>query len=89
MLIGVRGLAEEIVAGAREAGMSAAAAILAASPEEAGDILIREALAGDLILVKGSRGVKTEIVVERMKQRFHVRMDSGETKTDDVATGRC
>jgi UDP-N-acetylmuramoyl-tripeptide--D-alanyl-D-alanine ligase len=89
MLIGVRGLAEEIVAGAREAGMSAAAAILAASPEEAGDILIREALAGDLILVKGSRGVRTEIVVERMKQRFHVRVDSGETKTDDVATGRC
>ena len=88
-LIGVRGLAEEIVTGAREAGMSDAAAVFAVSPEEAGDILIREALAGDLILVKGSRGVKTETVVERMKQRFHVRVDSGETKTDDVATGRC
>lgn len=89
MLIGVRGLAEEMVAGAREAGMSPAAAVFAASPEQAADILIREALAGDLILVKGSRGVKTEIVVELMKQRFPVRVSSGETRTDDVATVRC
>jgi UDP-N-acetylmuramoyl-tripeptide--D-alanyl-D-alanine ligase len=89
MLIGVRGLAAEIVTGAREAGMSASSAIFAASPEEAGEILIREALAGDLILVKGSRGVKTENVVERMKHRFHVRVNSGETKIEDIATGRC
>jgi UDP-N-acetylmuramoyl-tripeptide--D-alanyl-D-alanine ligase len=89
ILIGVRGLAEEIVRGAREAGMSSAAAVFAASPEDAGEILIREALAGDLILVKGSRGVKTENVVERMKQRFHVRVNSGETKNEDIATGTC
>lgn len=68
LLIGVRGLASEIVAGAREAGMSAESAIFCETPYEAADVLTREARAGDLILIKGSRGVKTEIVVERMKQ---------------------
>jgi len=69
LLIGVRGLAQEIVRGAREAGMSEESAIFCETPNEAADLLTREASAGDLILVKGSRGVKTEIVVERMKQR--------------------
>ncbi len=88
-LIGVRGLAEQIVAGAREAGMSDETAVFAANPEKAAEILIGEVRAGDLILVKGSRGVKTEIVVEQMKQRFDRPADSGETKTGDAATGRC
>jgi len=88
-LIGVRGLAEETVAGAREAGMSKGAAVFAASPEDAAEIMIHEARAGDLILVKGSRGVKTEIVVERMKQRFDRPLDSSKTKSGDTATGRC
>jgi UDP-N-acetylmuramoyl-tripeptide--D-alanyl-D-alanine ligase len=88
-LIGVRGLAEEIVLGAREAGMSDDAAVFAASPEAAAEMVIGEARAGDLILVKGSRGVKTEIVVERMKQEFDRLVNSSETKTGDVATGRC
>ncbi len=68
LLIGVRGLAREIVAGAQEAGMSAETAIFCETVNEAADVLTREARAGDLVLVKGSRGVKTEIVVERMKQ---------------------
>ncbi|MFP5261153.1 MAG: UDP-N-acetylmuramoyl-tripeptide--D-alanyl-D-alanine ligase [Blastocatellia bacterium] len=70
LLIGVRGLAEEIVAGAREAGMSASSAVFCETPDEAADALAREARPGDLILVKGSRGVKTEIVIERMKQKW-------------------
>jgi len=87
-LIGIRGLAEELVRGAREAGMSDAAAVFAQTPEEAAEIIVPEARAGDLILVKGSRGVKTEVVVERMK-RFHRLADPSGTKTEDVATGRC
>ena len=35
---------------------------------QAAEVLKREARPGDLILVKGSRGVKTDIVVERLKQ---------------------
>ncbi len=68
MLIGVRGLASEIITGAREAGMSNDATFFCETPDEAGRLLAREARSGDLILVKGSRGVKTEIVVERMKE---------------------
>jgi UDP-N-acetylmuramoyl-tripeptide--D-alanyl-D-alanine ligase len=67
LLIGVRGLAGEMVAGAREGGMESAA--FCQTPDEAGELLAAEARAGDLILVKGSRGVKTEIVVERIKQK--------------------
>jgi UDP-N-acetylmuramoyl-tripeptide--D-alanyl-D-alanine ligase len=70
LLIGVRGLAEEIVAGAREAGMSASSAVFCETPDEAAEVLVREARPGDLILVKGSRGVRTEIVIERMKQKW-------------------
>lgn len=72
LLIGVRGLASEIVAGAREQGLAEDKAIFCSTPHEAADVLISEAREGDLILVKGSRGVKTEIVVERMKERMRV-----------------
>lgn len=88
-LIGVRGLAREIVQGAREAGMSDETAVFAQTPESAADILISDVRAGDLILVKGSRGVKAEIVVERMKQKFDRPVNSGEAMTGDAAKGSC
>lgn len=70
LLIGVRGLARELVAGACEGGMSQEFATFCESPQQAAELVAREARAGDLILVKGSRGVKTEAVVERLKQEF-------------------
>ncbi|HSE97267.1 MAG TPA: UDP-N-acetylmuramoyl-tripeptide--D-alanyl-D-alanine ligase [Blastocatellia bacterium] len=73
LLIGVRGLASEMVDAARRSGMSEDAAIFCESPEEAAKALAREARRGDLILVKGSRGVRTEIVVNRIKQGSGVR----------------
>jgi len=88
LLIGVRGLAEEIVKGAREGGMIANAALFAATPQDAASILIPQLRAGDLILVKGSRGVKTEIVVERIKQSFERLANSEGTRSGDSATGR-
>jgi UDP-N-acetylmuramoyl-tripeptide--D-alanyl-D-alanine ligase len=88
-LIGIRGLAEEIVTGAREAGMPADAATFVDTPDEAAEILIREARKGDLILVKGSRGVKTETVVERMREKFGTLPNCGEAMTGDAAIGRC
>jgi UDP-N-acetylmuramoyl-tripeptide--D-alanyl-D-alanine ligase len=69
LLLGVRGLAEEIVRGARDAGMANQASHFFATPYEAGEFLSNEVRAKDLILVKGSRGVKTEIVVEKLKER--------------------
>lgn len=87
-LIGVRGFAREMVAGAREAGMSSEAAIFTDTPEEAAESLIREVRDGDLVLVKGSRGVRMEIVVERLKQKFETLEDCGGAMTGDAASGR-
>ncbi|MBS1790895.1 MAG: UDP-N-acetylmuramoyl-tripeptide--D-alanyl-D-alanine ligase [Acidobacteria bacterium] len=67
-LIGVRGLAKELVAGALNSGSSVAA--FCESPEEAAETVIADAHPGDLVLVKGSRGVRTEKVVERLRAEF-------------------
>ncbi|MGH9759570.1 MAG: UDP-N-acetylmuramoyl-tripeptide--D-alanyl-D-alanine ligase, partial [Blastocatellia bacterium] len=70
VLIGVRGLAREIVTGALEGGMDSSRAIFVETPEDAARELASQVRKGDLVLVKGSRGVKMEIVVEKMKQQF-------------------
>jgi UDP-N-acetylmuramoyl-tripeptide--D-alanyl-D-alanine ligase len=56
-LVGVRGLAEAIVQGARETGVDAE---FVATPEEAGDWLRTEVRPGDAVLIKASRGVRLE-----------------------------
>lgn len=63
-LIGIRGLAKEMVTAAKSI------AVFCESPEEAADRLIAETHPGDLVLVKGSRGVRTEKVVERLRAEF-------------------
>ena len=68
LLLGVRGLASELISGAHSAGMNETAARYFATPQEAAEFLGQEVRAGDLILVKGSRGVKTEIVVGKLKE---------------------
>ena len=75
-LIGVRGLAGELVAGAIEAGMNGDRATFSPTSDEAADELISEAGEGDLVLVKGSRGVRTERVIEKLKSRFDQRSNS-------------
>jgi UDP-N-acetylmuramoyl-tripeptide--D-alanyl-D-alanine ligase len=71
VLIGVRGLASELVAGAVErSGSAARLTSFCETPEEAAEILVAGAVPGDMILVKGSRGVRMEIVVERLKAAF-------------------
>jgi UDP-N-acetylmuramoyl-tripeptide--D-alanyl-D-alanine ligase len=62
-IIGVGELARELVAAAEEAGVSVR---WAADAAEAADLASAELSAGDLVLVKGSRGVGLEIVVERL-----------------------
>src|SRR5579864_2727859 len=66
VLIGVRGLAQAMVDGARHAG---AEAQFVAGPEEAGEWLNREARDGDVVLLKASRGVKLEKALETWKAR--------------------
>ena len=61
VLVGVRGLAQAMVNGARDAG---AQADFVATPEQAGEWLAREARDGDVVLLKASRGVKLEKALE-------------------------
>jgi UDP-N-acetylmuramoyl-tripeptide--D-alanyl-D-alanine ligase len=68
MLWGVRGLAKEIMAGAREAGLSETRFFN--SSEEAAAEVVKEVREGDLVLVKGSRGVATEKVINALRERF-------------------
>jgi UDP-N-acetylmuramoyl-tripeptide--D-alanyl-D-alanine ligase len=66
LLIGVRGLAQALVDGARQAGTKAE---FVATPEEAGEWLGRETGDGDVVLLKASRGVKLEKALETWKAR--------------------
>jgi UDP-N-acetylmuramoyl-tripeptide--D-alanyl-D-alanine ligase len=64
-LIGVRGLAKPMVEAACAAGIRAE---FVATPEEAGEWLIRETRDGDVVLLKASRGVKLERALEKWSQ---------------------
>jgi UDP-N-acetylmuramoyl-tripeptide--D-alanyl-D-alanine ligase len=70
LLVGVRGMAREIVAGAIEAGLAGDKALFCDAPEEAGELLANECKPGDVVLVKGSRGVRMEKAVEVLKRRL-------------------
>ncbi len=68
LLWGVRGLAVEIIAGASEAGLAATRFFEDATAAAAA--ITGEVKEGDLILVKGSRGVATDQVVSALRERF-------------------
>ncbi len=65
-LIGVRGLAKDLIEGA--SGLSETRFF--ESSDEAGEFLVNEIKASDLVLVKGSRGVRTEKVIEKLLGKF-------------------
>lgn len=65
VLLGVRGLAQQMVETAAKSGVRAE---FVTTAEEAGEWLAREAKAGDIVLLKASRGVKLEQALEKWKQ---------------------
>jgi UDP-N-acetylmuramoyl-tripeptide--D-alanyl-D-alanine ligase len=69
-IIGVQGDAENFVRGAVDAGHPAARAKFFPSSAEAGAFIENLLERGDLLLVKGSRGVKMERIVEALDSRF-------------------
>jgi UDP-N-acetylmuramoyl-tripeptide--D-alanyl-D-alanine ligase len=69
-VIGVQGDAAEIVEGAVAAGVPREHARFFETPAEAAAFLVESVRPGDLLLVKGSRSVKMERVVEAMLGRF-------------------
>jgi UDP-N-acetylmuramoyl-tripeptide--D-alanyl-D-alanine ligase len=66
VLVGVRGLAQAMVDGAKHSG---AQAEFVETPEDAGEWLARETRDGDVVLLKASRGVKLEKALETWKAR--------------------
>jgi UDP-N-acetylmuramoyl-tripeptide--D-alanyl-D-alanine ligase len=69
-VIGVAGDAKEIVEGAVAAGIPRAQTKFFASSEQAATFLENFIAAGDVLLVKGSRGVKMERIVEVLIVRY-------------------
>jgi UDP-N-acetylmuramoyl-tripeptide--D-alanyl-D-alanine ligase len=67
VLLGVRGLARPMVEAARQAGMEAA---FVSTAEEAGEWLARETRSGDVVLLKGSRGVKLERALDAWRGKL-------------------
>jgi UDP-N-acetylmuramoyl-tripeptide--D-alanyl-D-alanine ligase len=65
IVVGVRGEAASIVAGAKEAG---AAAVFVATPEDAGEWLRENLQPGDAVLLKASRGVRLERALEVLRR---------------------
>jgi UDP-N-acetylmuramoyl-tripeptide--D-alanyl-D-alanine ligase len=72
LVVGVRGLASEIVEGAVEAGLARDAVFFCETPDEAAELVVGKLRPGDSILVKGSRGVRMEKAVELIKKRLGV-----------------
>ena len=70
MLVAVRGLASSLVEGAAAAGLTAST--FAEDSAAAAEMMVNVAADGDVILVKGSRGVRTEKVVERLLEVFEL-----------------
>jgi UDP-N-acetylmuramoyl-tripeptide--D-alanyl-D-alanine ligase len=68
VLWGVRGLAADMVAGAQEAGLKETRFF--ETSDDAGRALVKEVRDGDLILIKGSRGVATDKIVKAIRDHF-------------------
>ncbi|MEP7039198.1 MAG: Mur ligase family protein, partial [Acidobacteriota bacterium] len=69
-LVGVRGLAREMTESAKNFDLNKTKFF--DSSAEAGAFLANELKTGDLVLVKGSRGVRTEIVIEKLMEKFEL-----------------
>ena len=64
IIVGVRGNAEHLVLAATDAGVTGVAAIFLPDAEAAGQWLKENLQPGDVVLIKGSRGVRLERAIE-------------------------
>jgi len=71
LLIAVGGPpARALAAAAVRTGMAEASVAYVATSAEAAELAARRTRPGDLVLVKGSRGIGTDVVVDRLKAEF-------------------
>ena len=69
-LYGIENLAAKMLEGAQSGGLSNVR--FYENSAAAGEDFVNQVQAGDLILVKGSRGVKTEKVIEKLLERYEL-----------------
>jgi UDP-N-acetylmuramoyl-tripeptide--D-alanyl-D-alanine ligase len=72
LVLGIQGAAREIVRAFRESGGPDREAHFFPDSDRAADFVCDTVRAGDLLLIKGSRGVHTERIVERVRSRFEL-----------------
>jgi UDP-N-acetylmuramoyl-tripeptide--D-alanyl-D-alanine ligase len=70
LVVAVQGQAKEILDGARDAGMDLARLKFARDAIQAGDVLARTVKKGDVVLIKGSRGVRLEQAINTLRAAF-------------------
>ena len=71
LLIAVGGAPAQALANqAIQSGMSPGSVSYVATSAEAADLVAERARPGDLVLVKGSRGIRTDVVVDRLKAEY-------------------
>jgi UDP-N-acetylmuramoyl-tripeptide--D-alanyl-D-alanine ligase len=71
LLIAVGGPnAQTLAHAARDAGMASEAVMYAAASDAAAAIATQKIRPGDLVLVKGSHGIRTDVVVDRLKAEY-------------------
>ncbi len=70
LVVGVQGQAKEILEGASEAGMDRSRLKFVGDAVEAGELLARTVQKGDVVLLKGSRGVKLEQAINTLRAQF-------------------
>jgi UDP-N-acetylmuramoyl-tripeptide--D-alanyl-D-alanine ligase len=86
-IVGVRGDAAELIRAAIEAGHSPGCVKFFENSEDAAKFLARFVAGGDLLLLKGSRGVKMEKVLDAIEAR-HKRAGSTRAVMESIEAGR-
>ena len=70
MIVAVQGQATEILEGALEAGLARSRLKFMRDALQTGDLLARTVKKGDVVLIKGSRGVKLEQALNTLRAAF-------------------
>ena len=70
LIVGVQGQATEILEGALDAGMDRSRLKFMRDAVQAGELLARTVKKGDVVLIKGSRGVRLEQTLNTLRLAF-------------------
>jgi UDP-N-acetylmuramoyl-tripeptide--D-alanyl-D-alanine ligase len=86
-ILGVQGHAAELVLAAEDAGLPESRARFFATADEAAQFLCGLLEPGDVLLVKGSRGVRMERIVEALQEKFGAAKTAKDRRREQVKAG--